>query len=133
MRIGSTAGGAQRAAGIVLAWLAACLLAGCSAQHYRRAADKEVYGIIQQVDKQVFGHTNAFTIDTPYSQRDPKTILPAEIIDSRSATNRRVINLDQALDLAVKHSREYQTQKEQLYLKALSLTGARYEFTASNE
>jgi outer membrane protein TolC len=41
----------------------------------------------------------------------------------------RVINLDQALDLAVENSREYQTQKEQLYLSALTLTGARYEFS----
>ena len=104
-------------------------LSGCTAKHYRQSADKEVYRIIQAVDRQVFGHTNDFTIDTPYSNRDPKTILPAEIIDDRSATNRRIVNLDQALDLAVKYSREYQAQKEQLYLSALSLTGARYDFS----
>jgi len=106
----------------------AVLAGGCSATHYRNSADKEVYQIIQDVDKRVFGATNIFTIDTLYSRRKPKEIRPAEIIDDRSKTNRRVLNLDQALDLAVEYSREYQTEKEQLYLTALSLTGARYEF-----
>ena len=105
------------------------LLGGCTAAHYRRSADKEVYKILQQVDQQVFQRTNLFSIDTAYSDRDPKTILPAEIIADRTATNRRVINLEQSLNLAVRNSREYQTQKEQLYLTALTLTGARYEFT----
>ena len=97
--------------------------------HYRKSADKEVYRIIQGVDKRVLGATNAFTIDTRYSQRDPKTILPAEIIEERTATNQRVLNLDQALHLAVENSPRYQTEKERLYLAGLSLTGARYEFT----
>jgi len=103
--------------------------AGCSAPHYRRSADQEVYHIIQQVEKQVFGHTNAFSIDTRYSGRDPKSISPREIIEDRMATNRRVIQLEEALGLAVRNSREYQSQKEQLYLEALNLTGARYKFT----
>lgn len=107
----------------------ALILAGCTAAHYRRAADKDVYKIVQNVEKQVFGRTNAFTIDTPYSDRDPQAILPEEIIADRGATNLRVINLEEALRLAFRHSREYQTQKEQLYLTALSLTGARYEFS----
>lgn len=102
---------------------------GCTARHHRKSADKEVYRILQEVDRRVFGQTNEFTINTPYSQRDPRTIPPAEIIESRTATNRRVLNLDQALELAVQHSREYQSQKEQLYLTALTLTGARYEFS----
>jgi outer membrane protein TolC len=105
------------------------LALGCTAKHYRKSADKEVYGIIQKMDQRVFGKTNAFTINTPYSARDPKTIPPEEIIFSRMVTTQRVINLDQSLDLAVRNSREYQSQKELLYLKALSLTGARYEFS----
>jgi outer membrane protein TolC len=109
--------------------LTAGLLAGCTAKYYRKSADKETYRIIQEVDRRVFGKTNAFTIDTPYSGRDLRTIPPAEIIQDRMSTNRRIINLDQALDLAVQNSREYQDEKETLYLKALSLTGARYEFT----
>ncbi len=117
---------ATRLAGLILTIV---LLAGCSAKHYRRSADKEAYGILQAYERQVLGETNEFTIDTRYSQRAPKEISPSEIIADRTATNRRVVSLEQALDLAVQHSREYQTEKERLYLEALSLTGARYAFT----
>ena len=116
---------------IVLLVVPAVVISGCTAKYYRKSADKETYRIIQDYDKRVFGVTNPFTIDTPYSKRDPKTILPGEIIADRTATNRRVLNLDQALDLAVERSREYQSQKEKLYLTALTLTGARYELARS--
>ena len=105
------------------------LLSGCTASHYRRAADKEVYSIIQQAEQKVFGTTNHFTVETPYSGRSPQEILPAELIEDRTQTNRRVLSLSDALELAVGQSREFQAQKEQLYLSALTLTGARYEFT----
>jgi hypothetical protein len=104
-------------------------IAGCSSAHYRKSADTEVYQIIENYDRAVFGHTNAFTVDTPYSGREPKSILPAELIEDRQATNRRLINVEEALRLAKAHSREYQTQREQLYLTALSLTGTRYAFS----
>ena len=106
----------------------ALLLAGCSAGHYRKSADREVYRLIQDYDRAVLGRTNEFTIATPYSDRPPAEILPAELIEDRAATNRRVLNVQEALRLAVAHSREYQTQREQLYLTALSLTGAKYNF-----
>jgi hypothetical protein len=59
-----------------LAWLCATalLMGGCTAAHYRHSADKEVYAIVQQVEGQIFGHTNAFAIDTPYSTRKPGQI-----------------------------------------------------------
>jgi outer membrane protein TolC len=104
-------------------------LTGCTAEHYRRSADKEVYSIIQQVDRSVLGHTNAFTIETRYSGRKPGDILAPELFEDRTQTNRRILTLATALELAVQSSREYQAQKEQLYLTALTLTGARYEFT----
>ena len=69
------------------------LFGGCTAAHYRQSADKEVYGIIQNMEKRIFGTTNDFSIDTGYSRRDYRTILPAEIIRDRTATNCRIINL----------------------------------------
>jgi outer membrane protein TolC len=114
---------------LLLSALFCLVVAGCSAKHYRRSADKEVYRIVQQAEQRIFGRTNAFSIDTRVSGRQPASILPKEVIEDRMATNRRVINLEQALKLAVENSREYQTQKEQLYLAALSLTGERYAFT----
>ncbi|MGC8988626.1 MAG: TolC family protein [Verrucomicrobiia bacterium] len=105
------------------------LISGCSTAHYRRSADREVYRIIQQVENSLFGRTNKFSIDTRYSGRDPASIAPDEIIGDRMSTNRRILNLEQALDLAIRNSREYQSQREQLYLTALTLTGSRYQFT----
>lgn len=105
------------------------VLAGCSANHYQKSADNDVYRIIQEYDRAVLGRTNGFTIDTRYTGRPPKEILPAELIEDRSATNRRTLNVAEALQLAVANSREYQAQREQLYLTALSLTGARYAFS----
>ncbi len=102
---------------------------GCSRKRYEQAADRQTYQIIHQAEQQVFGRTNLFSIDTDYTGRDPATLLPEEIIGQRTGTEHRVLNLEEALDLAVGHSREYQTQKEQLYLTALSLTGAQYEFS----
>src|ERR1039457_5777371 len=104
------------------------LLSGCSAGHYRRSADKETYGIIQAYEGKIFGHTNAFTINTPYSARKPEAIAPADLIEDRLQTGRRALTFAGALDLAVSRSRQYQSAKETLYLTALSLTGSRYAF-----
>lgn len=107
----------------------ALLLSGCSAGHYRRSADKETYGIVQQYEAKIFGHTNAFTINTPYSARKPEAIPAAELIEDRLQTGQRMLTITQSLDLAVSRSRRYQTAKETLYLTALSLTGSRYAFS----
>lgn len=111
----------------VFVFLACLMSAGCSTQHYRRAADKEAYGIIKQFEERVFGESRPFSIDTPYSSRDPSTISPEEILQSRTNQAVRVLTLEDALKLAA-HSRRYQTQKEQLYLAALNVSEARYVF-----
>ena len=117
------------APGVIL-WsvVAASLLSGCTARYYRKAADQEVYRIIQQVERQVFGQTNAFSIDTQYSGRKPEEIAPSELIEDRLATSHRILRIDDALNVAVTHSRRYQAEKERLYLTALTLTGERYAF-----
>ena len=74
----------------------------------------------------MLGHTNAFTIDTPYSGRKPAEILPTELIEDRLRTNQRVLTLEAAIDLAGKNSREYQKAKEDLYSAALDLSNTRY-------
>jgi outer membrane protein TolC len=113
----------------VLAVAVQLALSGCTTSYYRRDADNEAYRIVQHVEGQIFGHTNAFNIDTPYSSRRPEEILPAELIEDRLQTNRRVLKLEEALEMAFRNSRRYQTEKERLYLTALTLTGARYEFS----
>jgi len=115
--------------GFVLSFAGLLLLSACSSKHYHNAADSQIYRVIGQYENQVFGQTNAFTIDTRYSERDPELIPPSEVIADRLSSNTFVLNLEEALDIAVGNSREYQTAKEQLYLSALSLTGARHEFS----
>jgi outer membrane protein TolC len=114
-----------------LFWLVAVVLlwSGCSSGHYRRSADKEVYATIQQVEDKIFGRTNAFNIDTPYSARTPEEILPAELIEESLQTGRRLLTIEDALLLSIHNSRRYQAEKERLYLTALTLTGERYAFS----
>ena len=115
---------------VLLVFLLACLIpAGCRAPYYRKSADKEAYKIIQAKEKEALGKTNAFTIDTRYSKREAEDIKAKEIIEERLQVGKRVLTLPDALRTAVENSRQYQLQKESLYFKALSLTGARFEYT----
>ncbi len=111
-----------------LCWAAAgaLLLSGCTAGSYRRSADQRNYQIIQQTEFQVLGRTNTLTIDTAYSHRKPAEILPEELIADRVRSNRHVLTVDAAIELAMQNSREYQRAKEVLYLAALRLSNARY-------
>ena len=104
------------------------LLSGCTAKHYRNQADNNVYRIVQQVEHQLFGKTNEFSIDTPYSSRKPKEILPDELIRDRMMTNQRFLTIQDALNLAINNSRRFQTERERLYLTALTLTGEKHQF-----
>lgn len=107
----------------------AAVLAGCSSRHYAKQADKEVYRIIAQKEAAIFGTTNEFTIDTKYNTTtEPFELKAQSIISERLDKGDRLLTLPDALQLAVERSRDYQFNKEQLYLTALTLTGERYEF-----
>lgn len=109
--------------------LLALLAAGCSKKHYHAQADKDTYGILGRKEQLLFGKTNAFTIDTPFSGREPKDLRWEELFGhSKGGSGRRVISIDEALKLAVEHNRQYQFRKEALYLTTLTLTGERREF-----
>jgi outer membrane protein TolC len=103
-------------------------MAGCTASHYRRSADKETYKIIQEKQKVALGQTNAFSIDTPYSQRKPADIKADEIIADRMRETKETLSLPEALRIALTDNRQYQLRKEQLYLSALSLSGERFAY-----
>ena len=101
----------------------------CRTSYYHQKADREVYRIIQDVEADIFGQTNHFTINTRYSDRVSSEIEPEEIVEDRQQIAKKTLNIEQALELAVLNSREYQSEKERLYLTALSLSGARWEFS----
>jgi outer membrane protein TolC len=93
----------------------------CSPKHYKADADKEVYKIIDKKWQDSFGQKVNYTIsDVPPS--------PNDVQIEKAVPPSGVISLAQAAAMATAHNREYQTQKEDLYLKALDLTLVRHDF-----
>lgn len=115
----------QMAGGMVVV----IFLTGCTANFYRKQADKDVYEILSKVEADIFGESKPFSIDTEHSSEKPKEVDQQQILDGRTTSRDKVVlPLDEALNYAVAHNREYQTEKEALYLTALTLTGERYNF-----
>jgi outer membrane protein TolC len=104
------------------------LLAGCSTGHYEKRADRDVYAILRKVETDIFGESSKFSIDTPTSGEKNKSVTPAKVLKSRDKGGKITLSLDQALGYAIENSREYQSEKESLYLTALTLTGERQNF-----
>jgi outer membrane protein TolC len=104
------------------------LFIGCTTGYYRKSADKSVYKILDQAHHQVFGTNAAFSIETAAAARDPDQISPTDLIEGRNQGGSRQLTIDDALALSMAQSRRYQTEKERLYLTALTLTGERYAF-----
>ena len=110
------------------------VFAGCSAHHYRVAADKEVYATIKQKAPFVTNMESAFTIEqtnVPHLSHLPLVTETNAFLGAAAASERgaAMISLEEALALAVHHSRTYQDNREQLFLTALSLTLARHQWT----
>ncbi len=108
--------------------LAAGLLPSCSTQYWSASADREVYGILRQKEMKVLGQAADFDIRTPHAADDLQEIEAMEIIGARRTDEARTLDLPEALALSVEHRREYQTEKENLYLTGLALTRARHDF-----
>jgi outer membrane protein TolC len=112
-------------------WLALSALVvgvGCEASKYGKAADDEVYGILDSRRQAVLGDTNQFRIGTDISRRPVGDVNGSEIVRSQYANGERVLTLEDALEQAVKANRTYQFNREKLYLQALSLTSTRHQF-----
>lgn len=104
-------------------WTAVVLaiVGACSPDYYKAEADKEVYGIIDGKWQDNFGQKANYTIsDVPPS--------PNDIRIDEAAPPSGVVSLADAVAIATANNRDYQRQKEQLYLTALDLTLARYRF-----
>jgi len=94
-------------------------IGGCSPEHHKAKADEEVYGILKAKWKEGFGQMANYQIsDTTPSK--------AEIL--RAIPPSGVLNLAQAVGMATRYGRDYQSQKEALYLSALDLTLTRHQY-----
>jgi outer membrane protein TolC len=95
----------------------------CSPQYHKADADKEVYKIIDDKWQDDFGQKTNYTISDYNDPASPNDVEIAEMVPESG-----VINLQQAVEIATKFNRDYQTQKESLYLSALDLTDERYKY-----
>ena len=105
------------------------LLIGCSASQHEKKADKQVYQILKKAEKHVFGKSKDFTINTKYSNKKPSEIQASQLLEESQSSGELKLNIDKALSYAAKNSRQYQSQKEALYIVALNLTGVRNNFS----
>lgn len=106
---------------ILCALTCLCSWLGCAQHNYKKEADDQVYNIIDRKWDEDFGTKNNYKIsDTVPS--------PNDIQIEGEVTSFGVLTLPQAVALATAHNREYQTQKEELYIKALDLRLTRHEF-----
>jgi outer membrane protein TolC len=98
-----------------------CIASGCSPDHYKADADKEVYSIIDGKWQDDFGSKVNYKVsDVAASAND------VQIENAVPSSN--VISLAGAVAMATAQNRTYQTQKESLYLSALSLTDERHKY-----
>lgn len=119
---------------LLLSVLSGWTLVGCTPNHYRTSADEETYGVIREKAPRVPNVDSRFSIEftndlvltnLPVVQTLPDFLGP----EGSQELGAYRLSLEKALELSIRHNRTYQSRKEQLYLAALNLTLARYQFT----
>ena len=95
--------------------------AGCTQHNYKKEADEKVYKIIDRKWRDDFGvKANYKVSDTEPSMGDIRI--------AKAVPASGVLTLPQAVAIATAYNREYQRQKEELYVKALDLRLTRHQF-----
>ncbi len=98
------------------------MVTGCSPDFHKADADKEVYKIIDAKWQDKFGQKNNYIIS------DSNISSPNDVNVDKTPAQSEPMTLAQAVAIATKYNRDYQFQKENLYLQALTLTGERYKY-----
>jgi outer membrane protein TolC len=105
---------------------AAIVCGGCTRNVYKRSADEDAYSVIKEKSGLVPGMPESFTIE-----RDTKfdTLIAKDQSNTEAMAGTVVVlTLEKALEIAVDNNRDFQKQKEALFVTALDLTQRRYEF-----
>lgn len=129
---------ARHPAFILCSLVAALFVVGCSRKQYREWADREVYKVIDKKREAALNEKEPFTINP--STEDLVKSLPRKyqpLLPEGAESETRpspeeypgIISFNKAIEIAVQTSREYQSNKEDLYLSALSLTGERHRWS----
>ena len=96
------------------------LIGGCkSPAELVDEADRDAYAIIEEKWDPNFGEMANYTIrDSVATYEEISEMIPSS----------GVLSLQNAVEIATKYSRSYQSQKESLYTSALSLTSTRHQY-----
>lgn len=106
------------------------IITSCSTDNYVKNADAEVRGIIEHNQKLVLDHPpEPVPIDTAYTEVNPDYLEAEVVVRDRQMGEPMKLTLPEAIELSVRSRREYQNQRETLYLAALDLTRARHDYT----
>jgi hypothetical protein len=95
------------------------LAGGCSREQYKAQADEEVYKILESKWQDDFGQMANYRVE----DTGPNDLRVLEVVPAGG-----VLKLADAVEIATQFSREYQSQKESLYLAALDLTLTRHRY-----
>jgi outer membrane protein TolC len=98
---------------ISIIFILALLFTGCNTTSLKKSADREVYKILKTKTEKVKAEEKAPLKNKSEPKKDSTPIH---------------LNLKDALLVAAKNNRDYQSQKESLYLKTLDLTYQRYQY-----
>jgi outer membrane protein TolC len=108
------------------------VLASCSPQMYRNRADREAYAALiartPEVDNVRPSDIELVTPEPPDLSALPGVSKTDTFLGDFASYEKgaKVLTLDESLATGIRHSREYLTTKESLYLQALDLTLARF-------
>ncbi|MCK5944112.1 MAG: TolC family protein [Planctomycetes bacterium] len=103
-----------------IAVIAVLLAASCySPEGNREWADRAVYGVLDKASEKVLGQTREFVVERPVDTLRRRLLTSSTPIQ---------LSLADALDVAAENSREFQREKERLYLAALNLTTTLNDF-----
>lgn len=102
--------------------LLCCLLACATPEEHRDEADEEVYALLDARRAELFDHPPGFTAER--SADALRRLLLEEPADGTAL----LLDLTASLSVAAENNRDFQTQREQLYRRALDLTLERWRF-----
>jgi len=107
--------------------LSSLVLLACTNASYKRSADDESYDAIAEKSELVPGMNDQIVVDEEKIVELTSLSLNSDSFgfldnEADSEIGAHILGLNDALDLAFKHSRDFQSQKERLYLEALALT-----------
>jgi len=105
---------------------AALTLAGCSAEHYRKSADREAYTIIGEKTAAVPGMHPDFTIE-----RTGETLTAEGLVALARKGKLPPLSLREAILIAAANNRGFQDRREDVYNEALDLSSARHDFATT--